>query len=92
MKFYGKPNELVTHYTYNRFKKKQMRSQLAQFDESGEYETEDTKMIELLKPHFKYCDKSLKFKCKLCDFETDNKGELLAHYRKYHPKTESDDE
>ena len=23
------------------------------------------------------------FKCKKCDFETDNKGELLAHYREH---------
>lgn len=25
-------------------------------------------------------------KCNKCDFETDNKGTLMAHYRKIHPK------
>lgn len=25
-------------------------------------------------------------KCKKCDFETDNKGLLMAHYREMHPK------
>jgi len=28
------------------------------------------------------------YKCKKCDFETDNKGELMAHYRKNHKKEE----
>jgi len=26
------------------------------------------------------------FNCKKCDFETDNKGLLMAHYREIHPK------
>ena len=30
------------------------------------------------------------YKCKKCEFETDNKGELLAHYRTTHPKKDGD--
>lgn len=26
------------------------------------------------------------YNCKKCDFKTENKGELLAHYRTEHPK------
>lgn len=26
------------------------------------------------------------YNCKKCDYKTDNKGELLAHYRTEHPK------
>lgn len=27
-------------------------------------------------------------KCKKCDFETDNRGKLMAHYKEAHPKRE----
>ena len=33
-------------------------------------------------------DDGPKYRCKKCDFVTDNKGELLAHHRKEHPKGE----
>lgn len=29
-------------------------------------------------------------RCKKCDFTCDNQGELLAHYRKNHPKKEAE--
>lgn len=51
MKFYGKPNQVVSKHRPNekiRFKP------LFQFDENGVYETSDEKMCELLKKHFKY--------------------------------------
>lgn len=82
MKFYSEPNELVRTRIKinNEFKLKTV----CQFDNNGEFETEDETLIEKLKPHFKYENNS--FKCKKCEFETDNNGKLLAHYRKEHPK------
>lgn len=63
------------------------------FDEKGEYTTENEILIGILKQNFKVKEEyenkqveTVSFKCKKCDFETDNKGELLAHYRKDHPK------
>lgn len=48
------------------------------FDNNGEYETENEVLIKILKQNFEVAEK---YKCKKCDYETDNKGELLAHYR-----------
>lgn len=51
MKFYGKPNQVVSKYRPNeniRYKP------LFQFDENGVYETNDEKMCELLKKKFEF--------------------------------------
>lgn len=63
------------------------------FDENGEFETEDKKLIEwikknkgFLKPFEEQAEETALMECKKCPFETDNKGELMAHYRKEHPK------
>lgn len=82
MKFFGNPNEFVN----TRIKKRNGHKlkTLCRFDDNGEFETEEETLIEKLKPHFKYENNS--FKCKKCEFETDNNGKLLAHYRKEHPK------
>lgn len=57
------------------------------------------KIIELIHPHtfnialrmgyepIEESEKNANYKCKYCDFETDNRGELLAHYRNDHPKS-----
>ena len=71
------------------------------FDENGKYETDNDLLCKVLKQHFETeeiktensatddkPEKNKKYQCKQCDFETDNKGELLAHYRKNHPKGE----
>jgi hypothetical protein len=84
MKFYGEPNLLVN--TRKKVNGMYKNTPLFIFDENGEYETEDKRLIEKLKKNFKH--ENNKFKCKKCDFETDNMGELLAHYRKEHPKEE----
>lgn len=86
MKFYGIPNEVVTRNGYNRFTKKKRINVLFRFDDNGEYETEDLKLIESLKQHFKYDEAKAKMKCKHCEFETENKGELMSHYRNHHGK------
>lgn len=45
MVFYADPNHLVVV--------KKMKKQFL-FDSKGEYNTEDLKLIKILKPHFKY--------------------------------------
>lgn len=59
--------------------------ELCVFDENGELETEDPEVIRQLTNIYRHED-SKKYKCKKCDYETSNKGELLSHYRESHPK------
>lgn len=88
MKFYGTPNMLVKTKAKRPFTGIIYMKPLFRFDENGEFETEDKELIKKLKKRFKYdevnkapkVDKKT-YKCKKCDFETDNKGVLLAHYR-----------
>lgn len=55
------------------------------FDENGRYETDNELMIKILKQHFPVEEEEIKkYHCKKCDYETENKGELLAHYRQSH--------
>ena len=68
------------------------------FDSNGRYETENANVCKILSQHFEAVEptkepikeeiKDNVYKCKKCDFETDNKGELMAHYRKNHKKEE----
>lgn len=69
MIFYGNPNETVS----TRVKQNgEFRNKLLfVFNENGEYETEDEKLIKKLKQHFKYKDE-IKKHCKKCDFTCDN--------------------
>jgi hypothetical protein len=86
MKYFGLPNQTVIDY------KKQKK--VFMFNENGEYETQDTKLIEWMKKNknFIRCEETKKlpadglYNCKKCDFSSPNKGDLLAHYRKEHPK------
>lgn len=79
-------NPLVTVIDYEKHKK------IFQFDENGKFETEDIKLIKWMKENknFIKCENKqaapVSFKCKKCDFVTDNRGLLLAHYRKDHKK------
>lgn len=75
MKFYGSPNESVM--TARRINRVITRIPLFTFDEKGEYETTDEKLIEKLKLHFKYDQRH----CKKCDFACENQGELMSHYK-----------
>ena len=97
MKFYGEPNLLVKERVRKPFATAVTFKPLFRFNEKGEYETEDSKLIEKLKPKFKHEelipedteeiaeavpeDNSGMYSCKQCDYKTDNKGTLLAHYR-----------
>ena len=68
------------------------------FDDKGEYKTENELIIRVLKQNFgvkeelsKYESEqaeTVSFKCKKCDYETDNKGELLAHYKQHKKEVE----
>lgn len=66
-----------------------------QFDEQGElFISDDNPAFDRLKnagyePEYVGEEKVRTInRCKRCDFETDNKGELMAHYRLVHPKEE----
>ena len=69
------------------------------FDAEGRFETEIPVLIKALSRQFEI-DNSDEIenkvdstdairRCKKCDFTCDNQGELLAHYRKNHPKKEA---
>ena len=45
----------------------------------------EAKEVEEVKEDETDSEKTM-FHCKKCDFETDNKGLLMAHYREIHPK------
>lgn len=54
------------------------------FNDKGEFETENAILIKALSQHFEEVKEEAKvYKCKQCDFETENKGLLLAHYREH---------
>lgn len=91
-KFYSDPNRLVTDFETGK--------PLFAFDENGEHATMDKSLIKRLSTYFKCEEIELevktennvpseeikKLKCKKCEFETDNKGELMAHHKAAHPK------
>jgi hypothetical protein len=88
MKYKYKPDTRIIDY-------KKMKKMFT-FDGNGEFETEDVKLIEWIrknKPFLKpisepvkpsKAESTKKYKCKKCNYETENKGELLAHYRTAH--------
>lgn len=91
MKYKHKPNVHIIDY-------KKLKKMFV-FDGNGEFETDDPKLIEWIrknKPFLKPIDETVKLqeaeqekkmmKCKKCEFKTDNKGLLMAHYREIHPK------
>lgn len=60
-----------------------------QFDENGEFTTDNERVIARFHHHFDSVPvKTESFSCKKCDFTTDNKGLLMSHYRSEHPKEE----
>jgi hypothetical protein len=65
------------------------------FDENGEFETEDMKLIEWIRKNKNFLkpieeEKRLPadglYNCKKCSYSTTNKGELMRHYKHEHPK------
>lgn len=83
MKYFGEPLSFVVDY--------EKLKHVFQFDKNGTYETDDEKLIQWMKkrkPHIKAEENAASdiIKCKKCNFTADNKGNLMAHYRKEHPK------
>lgn len=94
MKFKGTPNQLVRFQTKNL---RNGRKTGVRFDADGFYETEHPRLIKALSRKFEIVDEIKKevkqekvkeevkvYSCKKCDFTTDNRGKLMAHYRKEH--------
>lgn len=77
MKFYAEPNLLVR---INKNIPRNRRMKHFRFDSNGEFETDNPRLIKVLSKRFRHEEKQI-FKCKKCNYETENKGELLAHYR-----------
>ena len=89
MIFYAEPNMLVR---INKNIASNRRLKSFRFDSEGKYQTENPRLINALKRRFKYdievveevkeeqLNKEI-YSCKKCDFTTDNKGQLMAHYR-----------
>jgi hypothetical protein len=90
-RFFSNPNHSVTDGETGRF--------LFKFDYKGEYVTLDPILANRMKAHFRHEEIELVevkeqepvpekepekvYECKKCDFKTENKGELLAHYREH---------
>jgi len=72
MKYKGEPNLLVT------FKKPIGTIKYIKFDNDGYYITDNEYIIKKLSQHFPI---ESNYKCKFCNKEFDNKGNLLVHYR-----------
>lgn len=97
MKFKAEPNLYVR--ISNKIVQRTTGLKGLKFDENGEYETENPMMINVLNQNFEKSEEIKEvveeikepieaievklFKCKKCEFETDSKGELLAHYREH---------
>ncbi len=78
MKFKGQPNLYVK--LSNKYVQRATALKGFYFDSNGEFETANETLIKVLSQNFEIAEEET-FKCKKCDYETSNKGELLAHYR-----------
>ncbi len=87
-RFFSEPNHPVTDGETGKL--------LLRFDGNGEYLTLDPILAQRMKPYFRCEEIELVeiqaqepepgpklYECKKCDFKTENKGELLAHYREH---------
>jgi hypothetical protein len=76
MKYLGEP--FLTIIDYERSKK------VFQFDDKGEFITEDKSLIEWMKKYKSFIKTEKEtFKCKKCGNVFENKGLLLSHYREH---------
>jgi hypothetical protein len=102
--FKGEPNMLVN------LKPPIGTTKHVRFDGSGEFTTENERMIQRFHHRFDSVpadgkelteemtddlefqqhqqEETKHYACKKCDYVTENKGELMAHYRQNHPKEE----
>jgi len=102
MKFFAQPNLFIR---FKPLHKRLFNATGFFFDANGEFETDRELLIKVLQKQFKYEDtataKAIKPEntadtgenikhCKKCDFTCFNQGDLLAHYRKEHPKGDAE--
>ena len=84
IKFKGEPNLTV------RFNPPIGLVKHVKFDDKGEFTTDNERIIKRFMSKFDSVpykeEQTEQYQCKKCDFETDNKGALLAHYKSEHPK------
>ena len=85
VKFFAEPNLLITDAETGK--------PLFSFDENGEYMTMDPNLIKRLSTYHRSEEIEIKsennvpneeikkFHCEKCNFSTDNRGELMAHYK-----------
>lgn len=78
MIFIGQPNLYVK--ISNKYVQRATNKKGFYFDSNGEFETDNEILIKVLQQNFETKEVK-KYKCKQCEYETENKGELLAHYR-----------
>lgn len=81
--FIGEPNLVV------RFNPPIGLIKHVKFDDKGEFTTDNERIINRFMSKFDSVpvkEEVKEFNCKKCEFRTDNKGALLAHYRSEHPK------
>ena len=97
MKFKGSPNLYVK--VSNKYIQRVTGKKGFYFNDKGEYETDNEILIKALEQNFETVktkeelptytsgyvqivgDKT--YKCTKCDYKTDNKGELLSHYKSH---------
>jgi hypothetical protein len=77
MIFKGEPNLFVR--ISNKYVQRATGIKGFNFDNNGEYKTDNNILIKLLSQHFE--TKGLK--CSKCNQEFENRGLLLAHYREH---------
>lgn len=86
MKFKGQANLYVK--INNKYVQRVTGKKGFYFDDKGEFETDNEVLIKVIGQNFETIEETEKeeYHCKKCNFTTDNKGKLMAHYREYHPK------
>ena len=94
-KFFGQPNMLIKERKKKFFNGETLYKPVFRFDKNGEYITDDERLINKLKSRFTYTEMESNapgdnpteekkiLKCKKCDFETDNQGTLMRHYKEH---------
>lgn len=95
MKFKGQPGLFVK--ISNKYIQRATSKKGLFFNENGEYETENPILIKALSQNFEtvqeenvaeiaaeeIMETKKTFKCKKCDFVTDNQGVLMRHYKEH---------
>ena len=84
MKFFGTPNMLVKERKRKPFSTEYKLVPILRFNENGEYETDDPKLIEKLKRKVKTEQPKIEnkiYNCKHCEYTTEDRVKLMQHYK-----------